>query len=66
MGAIFFFTRPVGLYIVRFCFKKWYKEQEYVFKHEANPSVEPSAVKDTASKQAEVISAAGKKIVAAR
>lgn len=47
-------------------FKKWYKEQEYVFKHEANQSVEPSAVKDTASKQAEVIGDAGKKIVAAR
>ena len=26
MGLIFFFTRPLGLYIVRYCFKKWYKE----------------------------------------
>jgi hypothetical protein len=26
MGAIFFFTRPLGLYIVRYCFKRWYKE----------------------------------------
>jgi hypothetical protein len=26
MGAIFFFTRPLGLYIVRYCFKKWGKK----------------------------------------
>ena len=26
MGFIFFFTRPIGLYIVRYCFKRWGKE----------------------------------------
>jgi hypothetical protein len=25
MGAIFFFTRPLGLYAVRYCFKRWGK-----------------------------------------
>jgi hypothetical protein len=27
MGLIFFFTRPIGLYIVRYCFKRWYKNE---------------------------------------
>jgi len=47
-------------------FKKWYRQQEYVFQPSAAPAPEPAAVRDTTAKQAEATITKGKPVVAAR
>jgi cytochrome c oxidase subunit 2 len=46
-------------------FKKWYRDQEYVFKREAASTPEPSSIQDTTAGQANVISSEKKKPLAA-